>query len=103
MRRSLRLCAGLGWVMLASCVTGVGYERGGRFGYSPGYLQPYGYEYGGWGSGYVVGPGRGGERREPSSSHGYRSAPQTRPTPSIPRAPRDDRGDRGDDDHGGHR
>jgi hypothetical protein len=72
---------------LTSCVAGVGYEGDAGIAYSPGYIQPYGYEYGGWGPGYFVGPGRGGDRRG-SSSHTYRSAPQSRPTPSIPRTPR---------------
>jgi hypothetical protein len=87
--RRLLLPAGvLLLVMLASCVAGVGYDGDVGVAYSPGYIQPYGYEYGGWGPGYVVGPGRGGDRRGESSSHAYRSAPQSRPTPSIPRAPR---------------
>jgi hypothetical protein len=88
MRRLLVLGAGFVLAVLASCVAGVGYDGDAGFGYSPGYIQPYGYEYGGWGPGYVVGPGRGGDRRRESSSHAYRSAPQSRPTPSIPRAPR---------------
>jgi squid-like protein/heterogeneous nuclear ribonucleoprotein A1/A3 len=86
-RRSLLLGAALVVATLASCVTGIGYD--GEVGvYSPGYIQPYGYEYGGWGPGYAVGPGRGGDRRGPESSHSYHSAPRSRPTPSIPRATR---------------
>ncbi len=54
--------AGLVLAMLASCV-GVGYDGDVGFDYSPGYIEPYGYEYGGWGPGYVVGPRRGGDRR----------------------------------------
>jgi hypothetical protein len=87
-RRLLLPGAALLLAMLASCVAGVGYDGDVGVAYSPGYIQPYGYEYGGWGPGYVVGPGRGGDRRGPQASHSYRSAPQSRPTPSIPRAPR---------------
>ncbi|HTC53656.1 MAG TPA: hypothetical protein VK700_17100 [Steroidobacteraceae bacterium] len=86
--RMLLLGAGLVLATLGSCVAGVGYEDDAGIAYSPGYIQPYGYEYGGWGAGYVVGPGRGGDRRGPQASHSYRSAPQSRPTPSIPRAAR---------------
>jgi hypothetical protein len=86
-RRWLLPGAAVVLAMLTSCVGG-GYGGDVGIGYSPGYLQPYGYEYGGWGGGYFVGPGRGGDRRGPSGSHAYRSAPQSRPTPSIPRAPR---------------
>lgn len=82
-RRSMLLSAGLALSALSSCV-GVGYDGDVGVGYSPGYIQPYGYEYGGWGEGYVVGPGRGGYRRAPASAHSYRSAPQSRSTPSIP-------------------
>jgi squid-like protein/heterogeneous nuclear ribonucleoprotein A1/A3 len=95
-RRSLLLGAGLVVATLGSCVTGIGYDGGGG-GYSPGYIQPYGYAYGGWGPGYVVGPGRGGDRRGPQSSHSYHSAPQSHPTPSIPRATRG--GGNGGDHH----
>jgi len=55
--------AGLGLVVVASlfaCVGSVGYGGGG---YGPGYVEPAGYDYGGWGGAYFVGPGRGGERR----------------------------------------
>jgi hypothetical protein len=131
--------AGLGAValaMLTACeVTGVDGTVG--VGYVGGYYEPYGYEYGGWGAGYRVGPGRGGDRREggdhredrggdhredrggdrhqdgggdqhrdgggdqhrdgggdrrrpdaPRASQAYRSAPASRPTPSIPNRPR---------------
>ncbi len=87
MRRLVVPAAGLVLAMLASCV-GVGYEGDAGFDYSPGYIQPYGYDYGGWGPGYYVGPGRGGDRRRDSSPHAYRSAEQSRATPSIPRASR---------------
>jgi hypothetical protein len=77
--------AGLGLVVVASlfaCVGSVGYGGGG---YGPGYVEPAGYDYGGWGGAYFVGPGRGGERRAaPSPSRGYRPAPASRSVPSIP-------------------
>ena len=54
-------------------------------GYVGGVYEPSGSDYGGWGPGYHVGPSRGGERREEhSSNHAYRSAPPSRPSPSIP-------------------
>jgi hypothetical protein len=93
----LLLTTGLVAAVLTSCVASVGYDGDVGLGYSPGYIQPYGYEYGGWGGGYLVGPGRGGDRREAPSSHRYRSASPSRPTPSIPRAPR------GGGNSGGHR
>ena len=85
--------------VLSACeVTGVGVDSTVGVGYVGGYYEPYGYEYGGWSSGYRVGPGRGGDRRAdrggerrpdaPRASHTYRAAPASRPTPSIPNRPR---------------
>ena len=94
--RHLRTASVLGAttaLLLCACaVTGVGVE--GSVGYDAGYYAPYGYDYGDWGVGYVVGPsrccghrdehrdrpvpGRGGHR--PS----YRPAPAGRAAPSIP-------------------
>jgi hypothetical protein len=63
---------------LCACLTGGG-------GYIGGVYEPNGYDYGGWGGRYEVGPPRGYERRpERSQAHAYRAAPQTRPIPSIP-------------------
>jgi len=77
----------LGIFMLAgvyACVaTGVGYDGGVGVGYVGGYYEPYGYDYGGWGGGYLVGPGGHGERGRPAS-HPYRAAPAGRGSPSIP-------------------
>ncbi|MGO8858795.1 MAG: hypothetical protein ACLQO1_24320 [Steroidobacteraceae bacterium] len=70
------LGASLLLVMLSACAVGVGYD--GPVGYVGGVYEPYGYEYGGWGGGYHVGPPRGGARE----GGGGRGAP------SIPRAPR---------------
>jgi hypothetical protein len=77
----------LGIFMLAgvyACVaTGVGYDGGVGAGYVGGYYEPYGYDYGGWGGGYLVGPGRHGERGPPASRP-YRTAPVGHGSPSIP-------------------
>jgi hypothetical protein len=79
------------WMLNACAVTGVGVDGSVGVGYDAGYYEPYGYEYGGWGRGYRVGPGRGGDPRGDHPSHSYRPAPASRPTPSIPshsRSPR---------------
>ncbi len=44
----------------ACAVTGVGVGYEGD--YVGGVYEPYGYDYGGWGRGYRVGPPRGGDR-----------------------------------------
>ena len=79
-------------ILSACAVTGVGVED--SVGYDAGYYEPYGYDYGGWGVGYAVGPGRCCEHRD---EHGgrpdrgrvghapaYRRAPAGRAAPSIP-------------------
>lgn len=71
-------------VLQACAVEGVGVDTTVGVGYVGDYYEPYGYEYGGWGGGYRVGPGRGGDRRGDHPSRSYRSAPASRPTPSIP-------------------
>jgi hypothetical protein len=48
-------------VTLGACVVG-GYGGDVGVGYVGGVYDPGGYEYGGWGGGYRVGPPRGGER-----------------------------------------
>ncbi len=97
MTRRLTL-ASIGLVLIAGlggCVAGVGYDTDVAVGYSPGYVEPFGYDYGGWGGGYHVGPGRGADRRAaPSPSHSYRSAPQSRAVPSIPHGSGGSRGHR---------
>ncbi len=66
---------------LCACLTGGG-------GYIGGVYEPNGYDYGGWGGSYQVGPPRGHERRpQRPQAHAYRAAPQTRPIPSIPTRP----------------
>jgi len=78
-------------LMLCACaVTGVGVE--GSVGYDGGYYEPYGYDYGGWGVGYRVGPGRccdhrddhPGDRGRAGRAPAYRPAPAGRSAPSIP-------------------
>jgi hypothetical protein len=64
--------------------TDAGYDTDVTVGYSPGYLEPYGYEVGGWGDNYRLGPGRGGDRRSPQPAHAYQAAPAARAAPSIP-------------------
>lgn len=76
----------LALTIVSSCaVTGVGATVG--VGYDAGYYEPWGYDYGGWGNGYRVGPGR---RGDPRGGHprSYRPAPSSRPMPSIPNRPR---------------
>jgi len=94
------LAPALALTLLNACaVEGVGVDGSvGVVGYDAGYYEPYGYEYGGWGSGYRVGPGRGGD---PRGGHpgAYRRAPASRPTPSIPNRPRGGGGPRGGGPH----
>jgi hypothetical protein len=96
--RSRLMASGLGAMaslLLSSCaVTGVGVE--GTLGYDGGYYEPYGYDYGGWGAGYRVGPGRCCDHRDGHHDHpvgrggraghapAYRPAPAGRSAPSIP-------------------
>lgn len=83
----------------AACtVTGVGVGYEGDYG--GGFYEPYGYEYGGWGPGYSVGPPRFGDRRPPGfagagrggpgpqGGRPFRAAPPSRPMPGIPGRPR---------------
>jgi len=71
-------------VMLAGCVA-AGYDGDGGVGvgYVGGFYEPWGYDYGGWGPGYRVGPphyrggvagggGGHGGRGVPSIPHGAR-------------------------------
>lgn len=83
--------------LFGCAVTGVGVE--GSVGYDGGYYEPYGYDYGGWGVGYRVGPGRCCDRRDDRHDHpvdrgrggrapAYHPAPAGRSAPSIPGRPR---------------
>jgi hypothetical protein len=70
------------------CVASVG--GGGRYddsvdvSYGVGFYEPYGYDYGGWGPGYRVGPSRGGENRRDRAGRAYHAPQPSRRTPSIP-------------------
>src|SRR5277367_3975736 len=92
------MTAGLGAIalmMLNACaVEGVGVDGSVGVGYVGDYYQPYGYDYGGWGHDYRVGPGRSGYPRSDRPSHSYRPAPPSRPTPSIPNRSRGGGGSR---------
>jgi hypothetical protein len=77
---------------LAGCVVG-GYGGGVGLGYVGGVYEPGGYEYGGWGPGYRVGPPRGDEHGHGGGDHG---PGRGRATPSIPHDARHSGG-------GGHR
>ena len=57
-------------------------------GYPGDYFEPYGFEYGGWGGGYRVGPPRHGERRLERPGRPYRVPPPSHSMPSIPSHPR---------------
>lgn len=87
---SVRLATAVGaaavllWMLSACTVTGAGVGVDYDAGYDAGYYEPWGYDYGGWGPGYRVGPGRDGDRRGDHSPHGYRPAPSSRSMPSIP-------------------
>jgi hypothetical protein len=81
---------------LSGCVgVGVGYEGGGAA-YDGGFYEPYGYEYGGWGPGYRVGPPgrdfRGGPGPRPGfhdgGGHPYHAPPAGHAMPSMPGRPR---------------
>ena len=82
----------LGLAALASCaVEGVGVDGSVGVGYVGGYYEPYGYDYGGWGPGYVVGPyrgGHGGWNRGRGHAPAYRPAPRGHAMPSLPGRPR---------------
>jgi hypothetical protein len=88
--RSMRGLIGVVLAALAGCVAGGGYDGGVNVGYGVGFYEPYGYDYGGWGPGYRVGPpGRGFNRSGRPNFHAaphpsYRPAPASRSMPSLP-------------------
>lgn len=81
---------GLCVTALASCaVEGVDGSVG--VGYVGGYYEPYGYDYGGWGPGYAVGPyrnGHGGWNRDRGHAPAFRPPQAGRSMPSLPGRPR---------------
>jgi|SRR5665213_2968108 len=87
-------CGAASLVILYACVAGGGYGDGAEVSYGADFYEPFGYEYGGWGPNYRVGPPHGGERR-PEHSGGahphppaYHPAAPSRSVPSIPSRPR---------------
>jgi hypothetical protein len=67
------------------CAVGYGYGDGATVGLGLDYYEPLGFDYGGWGPGYRVGPPRGGFRSGVGApGHAYRPAPAGRSMPSIP-------------------
>jgi hypothetical protein len=76
-------------LLLPGCVAGGGYYDGGvGVSYGADFYEPYGYEYGGWGPGYWVGPPRGGggwhHRDGGGRAPAYHPAAPSRSMPSIP-------------------
>jgi hypothetical protein len=81
--------------ILAACAAGGyydnGYYGGVDVGYAGGFYEPYGYDYGGWGGRYHVGPPRGGGWHGGGGHPGQVGHPGGgggRPAPSIPGRPR---------------
>ena len=65
-------------------VAGGSYDETVGVSYGVGFYEPWGYDYGGWGPGYRVGPPRGGERYRERTGRPYHTARSGRSTPSIP-------------------
>jgi hypothetical protein len=101
------LAIGLFALLPAGCVAdGYGYGYDAAPAYGVGYYgAPYVANYGGWQSGYQVAPYHNGgyhpayNRGAVPAAHAYRSAPASRPMPSIPTA---SRGSGGGHPSGGH-
>jgi hypothetical protein len=86
-RQAIGVAIGLLAILTSGCaVTDPGY---GGVGVWPGYYEPYGAAYGGWGPGFLVGPVGGGGYRGGrggfGGQHAFR-APTSRSAPSIPGA-----------------
>jgi hypothetical protein len=80
--------AGAGAALLLLLVSGCAVP-GGYEGTYLGYYEPYGFSYGGWGTGYDVGPWRAGgfphgHGGEVAQQHAFRPAPAGHAMPSIP-------------------
>lgn len=86
LRQAIIFTGALTLAALSSCaVDGVSGSVG--VGYVGDYYEPYGYDYGGWGPGYAVGPYRGGHgdfHRDRGHAPAYRSPPPGRGMPSLP-------------------
>lgn len=99
------LVLGLFTALSSGCVVpGDGYGYDTRVGIGVGYYEPYGSYYGGWGSGYYVGPTHGNYNRYGTGGHAYqhayRPAPGVSPVPSIPARRRGDNRQQSNDRHG---
>jgi hypothetical protein len=92
MRWAIGIAGALSLAAIAGCaVDGVGVNGTVGVGYVGGYYEPYGYDYGGWGPGYAVGPyrgGHGGYVRDRGHAPAFRPAPRGHSMPSIPSRPR---------------
>jgi hypothetical protein len=101
--RALALPARLQWLVsliLVGFATGCvvpGGDTSVGVSYGVDYYEPYGYDYGGWGPGYRVGPPpRGGWRHDRPAFHGgppprphtFRPPGPSHSMPSIPNHPR---------------
>jgi hypothetical protein len=90
------LIGGASLSIVAGCVVGgPGYDGyGGDVGYVGGYYEPSGYDYGGWGGRYRVGPPRGvghdggHDSRAGHPTGGGHPMGGGRSAPSIPGRPR---------------
>lgn len=100
--RALRQASLIGLIALlvlpVGCAVDGSYRSGSPVSVGVGldYYEPFGFDYGGWGPGYHVGPSRGGmPHRGVAPGRGFRSAPPGRAMPSIPSAPHSGGGQRG--------
>jgi hypothetical protein len=97
LRRALGVCGTVLCLtgLYACAVSGVGVDGSVGVGYTAGYYEPYGYDYGGWGGGYRVAPWHGGGYEHRDHPHfdrapprpAYRPAPRDHGPPSIPGGP----------------
>ena len=89
-RRAMRGLMVIMFAAVTGCVAEGGYDGGAEVGYGVDFYEPFGYEYGGWGPGYGVGPPRRGFDRGRGDFHGgaphppYRPAAPSRSMPSLP-------------------
>ena len=89
-RWTIELMGALILAAISSCAVD-GVSGGVGVGYVDGYYEPYGYDYGGWGPGYAVGPyrdGHAGFYRDRGHAPAFHPAPHGHAMPSIPSRPR---------------
>jgi hypothetical protein len=100
---AMGLLAAVSIALMSGCVApypGYGY---GNVAVGADYYEPYGFDYGGWGPGYYVGPGRRGGFARGGGPHAFRGAPAGRRMPSLPGGRGGGRGGRGHGGGGGRR